>query len=195
MWLEILLQFLTVFLGAFLAFWLENLRERRQLKTWVKKYLQRGYETMRQEQLQEEAEIPKLEQQLHTLEKFSSSELHIGEEDWRDLAHVYYNFQKESISLLDGEALRVLDAELIKTVQTVETLNFACAKVSELYTNAYKDYVIPLVLRQPTLPTKAEQQGIEYVRAVASQLVTYRQQRLGATKKLLQMLEQHNYHN
>jgi cell division protein FtsB len=62
MWLEILLQFLTVFLGAFLAFWLENLRERRQLKTWVKKYLQRGYETMRQEQLQEEAEIPKLEQ-------------------------------------------------------------------------------------------------------------------------------------
>jgi hypothetical protein len=54
MWPEILLQFLTIFLGAFLAFWLENLRERRQLKTGVKKYLKRGYKLMRQEILEDE---------------------------------------------------------------------------------------------------------------------------------------------
>lgn len=39
--LEIFLQLGTVSLGAFLAFWLENLRERQQLRAWANDYLRR----------------------------------------------------------------------------------------------------------------------------------------------------------
>lgn len=43
---EILLQIGTVFLGAFLAFGLENFRERRRLRGWANDYLRRIRENL-----------------------------------------------------------------------------------------------------------------------------------------------------
>jgi hypothetical protein len=192
---EILLQFLTVFLGAFLAFWLENLRERRQLKQWVRKYLRRTYKALNEERSSEEASIPVLAQQLSTLEKFSSPETPtLTENDWNSLSNIHYNFQKESVSLLEGEALQVIDASLIKALEQVERLDFACDKLSELYVNAYKDYMMPILLQQPTPPTEVQKQAVAYVRAVGSQYSAHRRKRLEVTLELAQILERHNYH-
>ncbi len=150
---------------------------------------------MHQEQLQEEIDIPRLEHQLQTLEKFSDADtLKFNEEDWNNLSQVHYNFQKEGVSLLDGGALRVLNADLIKAMETVDMLDFAHTRISELYANAYKDYVIPITLRQPATPNTMEKQGINYVHAVGLQFLAYSQKWLEATKKLLQVLEQYNYH-
>ncbi len=48
--LEVLLQLGTVFLGAFLAFMLENLRERRQLRGWANDDLQRAHNKLATEE-------------------------------------------------------------------------------------------------------------------------------------------------
>jgi hypothetical protein len=194
-WRELLLQFLTIFLGAFLAFWLENLRERQQLKSWVKKYLKSSYDELSEQLLEEEEMLKGLPKLLGVYPKFCEDDTKdISDEDWKSLGHVMYSFSKDTSSLLEGEALRVIDARLAKVLSQAEKAEFALLKVNELW-SAFHDHAIRAICLKQLLPlSKEEKRQVKSCHELGLKLLEYRQKNLEAKKNLLRELEQRNYH-
>lgn len=152
-----MLQFLTVFLGAFLAFWLENLRERQQLKTWVRKNLKASYDELSLQQAEEAELVKHFPNQLEVYAKFYQGNVgDITEDDWEVLGRVFYSFSKDTSSLLEGEALRVIDPVLAKTLLQKEKSEFALLKVSELW-STFHDNNISTVCIERRLPLSEQE--------------------------------------
>ena len=191
MWLEILLQFLTVFLGAFLAFWLENLRERNQRKTWAKRYLHLYYKAL-QEQLAQEEE--NAEQKLPLYQKFIDGEEAMSEEDWNLLSSVTLEADDKQTSLIHSEFLTVLPAELVTTLAEVEKLQIISLEISTLLMNFFQERIFPIILTHTTPLNEAGKFSMRYFKSIAEIRYNNLKTLKKAQKKILELLEQHNYH-
>ncbi len=160
---EILLQMGTVFLGAFLAFGLENLRERRQLRAWANEYLRRVREDLLEEKSDTQA-VEKLEGTIADYATFTAldNDLLPSEDEWNSLMNLNLTMHTDYRALLESTAVRVLPAELVKELSELNECRRVDEVMSDLCSTAWQQYTVPLVLKQASI-TEVERRGLEYV--------------------------------
>lgn len=155
---ELLVQFATVFLGAFLAFWLENVREQRKLKTWVNHYLRQIYDDLGEAVDALAASEKLFRERLEAYQVFleATSDTQLDEETWRKLTAVSQERATDFMAPLSGEALRVLPPQLSDALTQLQQVT----QKSELFLNIlheihardvmpiYYDHQLPLSERE-----------------------------------------------
>ncbi len=114
------LQLGTVFLGAFLAFGLENLRERRQLRGWANDYLRRVQTALMTPEDRTSDRL--LETTAAGYDRFITPEGYTPDEgDWNALMNVTVKMASDHRALLEGPAARALPAELAQASASLTT--------------------------------------------------------------------------
>lgn len=189
--LEVLLQLGTVFLGAFSAFWLENLRERRQLRAWANECLRRIRSDL--STAEGTQAISNLEKTLHdhaTLLSFSKD--HVPSEDeWNSLMMFSFTMHTDHRALLEGSAVRVLPAELVKTLAERDERMRADETMANFCAAAWQQYTVPLALRR-TPPDETERRGLEVVQEIFRAWLGYALERRKAEARVLDLLDRYN---
>ena len=189
--LEVFLQLGTVFLGAFLAFLLENLRERRQLWGWANDYLRRVRATLATSE--SEASDGVLEATAASYDSFIMPDE--GREpiegDWNALMNVTIKMSADHRALLESPATRVLPAELVEALSELAERGRMEEAVSGLSLSAWQPYTVPLVLKQTQI-SDAERRGLEYTQGFLKLQLASAGGRREAEKRVLELLDQHN---
>ena len=189
--IEVLLQLGTVFLGAFLAFWLENFRERRQLRAWADDYLSRIREDLLEEQ---EVQFDKLLEE--TLEDYATfialDEGYVPSEDeWESLMKFSTRTHSNYRALLESTAVRVLPAELVKALSELEGSKRAIEIITDFCSAAWQQYTVPLALKRTPI-SDTERRGLEYVQELFKSQLGYTKERRKVEEQVLELLGKHN---
>ena len=155
---ELLIQFATVFLGAFLAFWLENVRERRKLKAWVDHYLRRIYDDLGEAVDALAASEKLFRERLEVYQRFleATPDTQLNEETWRKLTAVSQERATDFMAPLSGEALRVLPPHLSDALtqlqQVTQKSELFLSLLHEIHARdvmpIYYEYRLPLSERE-----------------------------------------------
>jgi len=188
---ELLLQVSTVFLGAFLAFWLENHRERQKLRAWVRSYLRQVRESLDPTRSAEQATAMK-----ETLKAYSAflafdDAHHPSDEEWSKLLLLVYAIHSDYNVLLQSEAVRVLPTEVVKGLSELQNLNRADEIIAEVYHNTLMQLVTPIALKG-TLPLNAaEKRGLETMPPLLEVRLAYTEKRQNAEQRVLELLDQY----
>ncbi len=153
---EVLLQFGTVFLGAFLAFVLEHVRERRRLRGWVRRYLEQFYGGL-QESITTQKEVVKtLRASIEVYQRFAKAEPDVTApqtaaqtaDEWNALLAMSYSSGGDFSLLLEGDTLRALPAEVVRALSRLQKVNDANGILSRLLADPHGRYVVPIALNK-----------------------------------------------
>lgn len=190
--LEILLQVGTVFLGAFLAFGLENFRERRQLRAWANEYLGRVREDLLEDG-EDTRTIRDLEERVTDYATFTALDKdHVPNEDeWNSLMKLFAVTHRNYHALLESTAVRVLPAELVKALAELDEHRREDEIMTDLCSTAWQQYTVPLVLQQTPI-TDVERRGLEYTQGFFKLRLESVRKRLETGKRVLELLDRHN---
>lgn len=183
----------TVFLGAFLAFGLENLRERRQLRAWANDYLKRvrcDLKTEKDSKFRESVEQTAASYTAFVEQVRSSHQA--DEKVWSSLLSFHLSFDSNYQALLEGSAVRVLPAELVRSLGEREERKRADARLTELSYTVWQQYAVPIALIQ-ALPDETEQRGLELVQVFLRARLGNLEERLKIETQVLELLDKHNF--
>jgi hypothetical protein len=153
---------LTVVLAAFLAFWLENFRERNQRKAWAKRYLSLYYKALQEQLSQAKVNEVNAEQKLHLYQKFIDGKEMISKEDWSLLSSFALEADDKQPSLIQSEVLTVLPAELVKTWAEMEKLQIFSLEISTLLMKFFQERIFPIILAHKTPISDANKLSMKY---------------------------------
>ena len=189
---EVLLQFGTVFLGAFLAFVIENVRERRRLKGWVRRYLERFYGDLREAITAQEEVIKELRKLVEVYQTFIEAD---PSDDvtpqWLALLGMSYTVGDDFKILLEGEALRVLPTEVVRAVNELQKMNDANGVLGRLLADLHGRYVVPVALVKAWPPSEHDRAALDYFKRVADVSLAYQKRFLEAMREVRAVLEHH----
>jgi len=163
-WNEAIIAFVSLFVGALLAFYLESLRERRATRRWVWEYL--GFWRELMESFAEQKAV--------NLGLFDSVDAALGrllpaddaaadgaadaaaDTDWEAVDGLLFNSAISLSPSLLGEASAVVPADLMRSMVVVDAVVQHVKASSETTYSLYESLVRPLVLRRDW-PMSAEQ--------------------------------------
>ena len=152
---EFLLALLTVFVGAFLAFFVDNLRERRRLAEWVRRYLRDvrvGLEQTAQ------ALSPALASLADTAGALSA--LLDGQEPlWETLATTTATTPPDLMGALRGEGITAVPPHVVSALQGIETSTQELYLRAERLAMMHGRFILPLYLERPSRITITEERG------------------------------------
>ena len=186
------MQFGTVFLGAFLAFVIENVRERRRLRGWVRKYLERFYSDLREGVAAQEEIVRSLEMSTASYQKFTEPNSDVTLNEWRALLTMYYGLGNDFRLLLEGDALRVLPAEVVRAVNELQKVDDANTILNRLLADLHGRYVVPVALNKTWPLSEPDRAALAYFKRVADVSLTYQKRVLEAMKGVQTVLERHH---
>ena len=186
------MQIGTVFLGAFLAFGIENFRERRQLKTWANEYLRRVREDLLEEKKNTQI-VEGLEKTIADYATFIAlnKDYLPSENEWDSIMSFSISMHTDYRALLESTAVRVLPAELVKALSELDERRRADEVITDLCSTAWQQYTVPLRLQQTSV-TDAERRGLGYVQELFKSRLRYTQERRRVEKQVLELLDKHN---
>jgi hypothetical protein len=154
---EFLLALLTVFLGALLAFFVDNLRERRRLAEWVRRYLRdvRGglADTTR-------ALTPVLASLAETADALSNL-VDDKQPQWETLATATATTPPDLMSALRGEGITAVPPHVVSALQGVETSAQELHLRANRLASMHDRFILPIYLERPSRITTIERRGIE----------------------------------
>ena len=121
---DIAVQFATVFLGAYLAFAAEELRQRRQTREWAKSHLRQLSALFSSETRTADAASGLTGDQLAGLDAWlaAQSDADMTPEHWAAIVHIVTSRAPELGQLLRGEPIALLPPDLALGLSTVEGL-------------------------------------------------------------------------
>lgn len=188
--LEVFLQFGTVFVGAFLAFVLENLRERQQLRRWANEYLRRVRIDLQQSKSEET--LAELDRVIAAYTSFiAKEENHVASEAaWNALMWFRLEQHPTYQALTESAAARALPAELVQTLDTLDDAGRAVEVTLHHCHSAWQQYTVPLVLRMSPL-SAPERRGLEYVEQLLTIAGRYIEKRRKYEVQVLELLDEH----
>ena len=194
MGVELLIQFATVFLGAFLAFWLENLRERRQLRSWLHKYLKDAYANLKKLQATHPYEIKTLKEIVNVFARLSQEGSEVSEDDWKILSARFGMKMNDSTFLLSGEPLNVLEPELVHFFQRMEeTVALIQTGFGRLQT-LQNEHVLPIYLEQPDELNDQHRRVMKLMENVLEDMTDTLETFYASLPEATALLERHGYH-
>ena len=188
--LEVFLQLGTVFLGAFLAFWLENLRERRQLRGWANDYLRRVRAALATSESGVSDGV--LEATAASYDRFVTPDKghKPTEGDWNALMNVTIKMSADHRALLESPATRVMPAELVEALSELAERGRTEDAVSGLSLAAWQQYTVPLVLKRAQV-SDTERRGLEYTQGFLKLQLASASGRREAEKRVLEPPNKH----
>ena len=190
---EVLLQFVTVFLGAFLAFVIENVRERRRLRGWVKRYLEQLYSDLQENTAAQEEGVRALRESTKAYQRFAEAGPDVPApqkaDAWDALLGMSYRSNDNFKILLEGDALRVLPAEVVRAVANLQKVSDANGVLDRLLTDLHGRYVVPVALAKTWPPSEHDRAALAYFKRVADMSLAYQERLLAAVREVQKALE------
>lgn len=148
----------TVFVGAFLAFFLENLRERRRLKEWLRQYLDQSATMLGHTETVFPQVATMLDDMQTELDGWVAPSPTVP--DWDVLNGVPVSRAPDLLGSLQGEALSVVRPGVLTSLVAVETSARTLELVSTRLESFHDQYVLPLVIRQQVTLTESDRAGL-----------------------------------
>jgi hypothetical protein len=160
---DALLTFVSVFIAALLAFYLDGLRERRATRRWVQEYLGfwRGMlQGASEERRANEGMLGLIDQALETW--LSPGDL---EPDWQYVDAVNVNNSFQFTPQLLGDAVGVVAPELMRQMFVADATTPALRGTSEVVTRLFEMEVRPLALARVVELDPSQQRAVQLYRA------------------------------
>jgi hypothetical protein len=147
----------SVFLGAMLAFVVENIRERRMLRAWTARYLSAVAGS-----LDTTASAAPLVRSAVRATRGAVAALLAGEQpDWATLQGPPILVAPELLGSLQGSALTVVDADTVVALGRVEAAAGELALRAGRLHDLHGRLVLPLYLSRPACLDEAQRRGLE----------------------------------
>jgi hypothetical protein len=159
------LTFLSVFVAALLAFYLDGLRERRATRRWVRGYLGFWRGTLENSRSERERNDAMLESIDSALELWLAAADGGPEPSWPDVDAVNVNNSITFTPLLMSGGVDVVPAALMRQMFVADATGPALRATSEVVTRLFEAEVRPLALGRVVDLSAAQRRGVELYRA------------------------------
>lgn len=148
---DIAVQFATVFLGAYLAFAAEELRQRRQTREWAKTHLRQLSSLFSAESQTSHRATDLLGDQLAALDAWLAARTadEVAEAQWEAIVNVVSARGPDLSSLLRGEPVALLPPDLALALATVEGVGRELEMAYETI-RAMRERILPLWAERKT---------------------------------------------
>jgi hypothetical protein len=161
------LTFVSVFVAALLAFYLDGLRERRATQRWVREYLGfwRGMlHSSQQERAGNDAMMARIDQALaRWLEP-------AGEPEWSDVDSVNVNNSFDFTQLLLSSGVGTVPPHLLEGLFEADATRPALQGTAEVVTRLFESEIRPLVLARVVDLDPTQRRAVELYRAEFARL-------------------------
>ena len=104
---------------------------------------------------------------------------------------MYYAMNSDFTILLEGEALRVLPAEVVGAVNKLQKINDANGVLNRLLTDLHGRFVVPIALAKTWPLSDQDRAALDYFKRVADVSLEYQKKFLEAMKETQAVLERH----
>jgi hypothetical protein len=156
------LTFVSVFVAALLAFYLDGLRERRATERWVREYL--GFwramlHNAQEERAGNDAMLARIDQ---ALDRWLA---HGTEPEWPDVDAVNVNNSFSFTPLLLTTGVDVVPPELLKRLFVADATGPALRGTSEVVTRLFESEIRPLALARVLDLSPVQRRTVELYRA------------------------------
>ena len=161
---DAVLTFVSVFVAALLAFYLEGLRERRATDGWVRDYLgfwRSRLETTRNEQAGNDEALQRIDDALGRWLDLGSSGV---EPVWADLDAVNVNSAITFTPLLLSSGVSAVPPDLLRLMFTADATAPALLRRAEAAARLFDAHVLPLVLGRLTWLSPEQRHAVERYR-------------------------------
>lgn len=165
---DALLTFVSVFVAAALAFYLDGLREKRATAAWVREYLGFWRRFLADSSGDRETNERGLARIRAALDAWLADE---GEPAWSDLQAVNVNSAVNFSSLLLSAGAGVVPPELLSKMFTADATAAMVIRRSEGVTRLFEMQVQPLVLSRVAELSPPERRAVELYREEFAHLV------------------------
>jgi hypothetical protein len=186
---DAVLTFVSVFVAALLAFYLEGLRERRATEGWVRDYLgfwRTTLETTRGERTANEEALQRIDDALGRWLDLGSTGV---EPVWADLDTVNVNSAITFTPLLLSSGMSVVPPDLMRQMFTADATAPALLRRAEGAARLFDAHVLPLVLGQVTWLNPEQRHAVERYRTefagLRAQMNVYLEQLAGIRDELV----------
>jgi hypothetical protein len=158
---DALLTFVSVFVAALLAFYLDGLREQRSTRAWVRQYLGFWRATIEGAADERHANDGLLGRIDGALETWLAG---TAEPDWTYVDSVNVNNSFQFTPHLLGGAVGVVPPELLRRLFIADATGPALQGTSEVVTRLFETEVRPLALARATVLEPAQRRAVELYR-------------------------------
>ena len=160
---DALLTFVSVFIAALLAFYLDGVRERRATRAWVREYLgfwRRMLQGAAEERRGNEGMLGRIDEALGVWLAPGPQE-----PDWQYVDAVNVNNSFQFTPLLLGDAVGVTPPELMQRMFVADATSPALRGTSEATTRLFETEIRPLALARVVELDPAQRRAVELYRA------------------------------
>jgi hypothetical protein len=194
-------EFFLVFVAAIIAVWLENWREERGLRKWLRQYLKTVHENLKSQCKDSETHLKYFESSLNHLKELALEDNKtLTEDDWNSLQNMTYTTMELSwLPTLRGEASQILSPRLVSLFEKEDLYNRESDRFSQLCSEIHQKFVVPIALEHRT-PDKhespldfRERNAIKYFCDVADYWLKCRRKHYETQMTLLEKLEREGY--
>jgi hypothetical protein len=162
---DAVLTFVSVFVAALLAFYLEGLRERRATESWVRDYLgfwRSTLEASAGERASNEEGLQRIDDALGRWLELGSSGV---EPAWSDLDSVSVNSAITFTPLLLSSGVSAVPGDLLRLMFLADATAPTLLRRAEAVSRLFEGHVLPLVLGQVTWLNPEQRHAVERYRA------------------------------
>jgi hypothetical protein len=159
------LTFVSVFVAAVLAFYLEGLRERRATESWVRDYLgfwRTTLEATRVERAANEEGLQRIDDALGRWLDLGSSGV---EPVWTDLDSINVNTAITFTPLLLSSGVSAVPSELLRLMFVADATSTVLLRRADGVARLFDAHVLPLVLARETWLNPEQRHAVERYRA------------------------------
>src|SRR4051812_32685583 len=146
-----------VFLGAMLAFIVDDVRERRLLRTWTERYLAAVAEDLRTTL----SVVPLVRGAVEGTQRAVAALLADDIPEWEALQGLPLLVPPDLLGTLRGSALTVVDAETVVALSQVEAATGELALRADRLHDLHGRLALPLYLERPDRLDDASRRGLE----------------------------------
>ncbi|GAB3420928.1 hypothetical protein [Flindersiella endophytica] len=186
--MEIALSFVGVFVGAFLAIGLENWRERRVIRRWVREHLEHlmgfiGLERPGADEVQSTFQAID-----RALDSWATTTEPLDEGTWELLNYTVTANPIDFTHLLRSEAVAVLPRSLSNAIADVEYWSGMLGMTSSRLREAFDAYVLPLWFERRVPLTEADRRRLRFYQEELRDLL---EKEMHATEAIDRMVEEY----
>jgi hypothetical protein len=187
---DIAVQFATVFLGAYLAFAAEELRQRRQTREWAKTHLRQLSALFSGETQTSHEATDLLDEQLVALDAWLGGRTteDVSETQWQAIVNVVSARGPDLSSLLRGEPVALLPADLALALSTVEGAGRALETQYESIRAMRERIIVPWAERSVPL-SEADRRIVALYRSAVVDYRTLIEQAVAAVRSAVEHID------
>lgn len=161
---DALLTFVSVFVAALLAFYLDGLRERRASRRWVQEYLGFWRDVLEQSATERDGNDAIMDRIDRALGRWLDPGDGLAEPEWSDIDTVNVNTAIAFTPLLLSTGAKSVPIELLRQMFLADATVPALAKRSDIVASVFHDRILPLRLDRVAHLSPEQRNSVEFFR-------------------------------